>query len=225
MSADTLPLDTPKFTEAYEIWVIRLRRDYLVRQSAVLRTNGNGCLFWPTIRASDGQHGGPNQRDSAGKPALPAAVNWRTPNGSDGEGGIMENLPGKDGHYKLRDQVNWPTPQHSEYKGMSQRGLHKPGDRLSNMVGLLAPASPSTNGKSRELWATPRNITGEKPKEGYRQRPSGNPVQKDLRTEAGKGKLNPDWVEPLMGLTVGWTDCDYSAMESSPNRQKKHSDI
>jgi hypothetical protein len=26
-------------------------------------------------------------------------------------------------------------------------------------------------------------------------------------------KLNPDWVEQLMGLPIGWTDFDFSEME------------
>jgi hypothetical protein len=36
--------------------------------------------MWPTPRASDATHGGPNQRDSNGYPALPSAVRmWPTP--------------------------------------------------------------------------------------------------------------------------------------------------
>jgi hypothetical protein len=31
--------------------------------------------------------------------------------------------------------------------------------------------------------------------------------------------LNPDWVEALMGLPAGWTDCASSATESSPQPQ------
>ena len=44
-----------------------------------------------------------------------------------------------------------------------------------------------------------------------------------------RGKLNPNWAEQLMGLDVGrtqlpteWTDCDYSATESSRKQQRKH---
>lgn len=59
---------------------------------------------------------------------------WKTPQASDGEGGTMEWMGDKDGHYKLRYHVHKGTP--------------KP------------------------------QITG---------------------------KLNPDWVETLMGLPIGWT--------------------
>lgn len=34
-----------------------------------------------------------------------------------------------------------------------------------------------------------------------------------------RGLLNPLWVEALMGLPIGWTDCAYSATESSPQLQ------
>jgi hypothetical protein len=41
--------------------------------------------LWPTPRASDGAHGGPNQRGSRGGLGLPAAVvQWRTPCARDG---------------------------------------------------------------------------------------------------------------------------------------------
>lgn len=43
---------------------------------------------WPTPRATDGEHGGPNQRDSSGRPALPAAIHklWATPAAQDCQG-------------------------------------------------------------------------------------------------------------------------------------------
>jgi hypothetical protein len=52
------------------------------------------------------------------------------------------------------------------------------------------------------------------------------------------GKLNPRWVETLMGLPVGWvmpscaspvtiepTNCDSSATESSQQQQNEHSEL
>ena len=53
MSPDTLPLDSQKFTEAYEIWVTKLRQDYLARENSVLTTKERDYLFLPTPRASD----------------------------------------------------------------------------------------------------------------------------------------------------------------------------
>lgn len=44
--------------------------------------------LWSTPKASDAEHGGPNQRDSAGNPALPSqAAQWSTPSVADVQGG------------------------------------------------------------------------------------------------------------------------------------------
>ena len=77
---------------------------------------------------------------------------------------------------------------------------------IQTAVGLLAPASPSTNGKSRELWSTPEA----EHQKGYHNQKNGTSIEK-LGTQAGKGKLNPAWVEQLMGIPVGWTDLGFWA--------------
>lgn len=61
---------------------------------------------WPTPRASDGNHGGPNQRDSAGNPGLSAAVHmWPTPKTPTGGGQVERNTPGG-GIRKLEDAIS-----------------------------------------------------------------------------------------------------------------------
>jgi hypothetical protein len=62
--------------------------------------------------------------------------------------------------------------------------------------GLAAQGNPSTLGSRPESWATPRTMTGGTCKNGAQHC--------DLNSQAG-GKLNPRWVETLMGLPVGWT--------------------
>jgi hypothetical protein len=47
-----------------------------------------------------------------------------------------------------------------------------------------------------KAWATPRNMTGGTCRNGIEH--------SDLNSQSG-GKLNPRWVETLMGLPVGWT--------------------
>jgi hypothetical protein len=45
----------------------------------VPRISGKGCSYLPTIRASDADHGGPNQRDSKGRMGFTAAIRrWPT---------------------------------------------------------------------------------------------------------------------------------------------------
>jgi hypothetical protein len=119
--------------------------------------------------------------------------------------------------------------------------------------GPAVPASSSTDGSRPESWATPRaNKT-----EGYSS-PEFSPTlhqqaqswqtatvstgahrQKDGSMTAKldrqvNGKLNPRWVETLMGLPVGWTmpscaspvtiaqtSCDCSGTESSRQQRSE----
>lgn len=240
-SPDTLASDSPTFIAAYEIWVTKLRLDCLQRQSAARLTSGNGSLSWPTVRANETcqynskdngvalsravkQWPTPEAQNQEGYqvvngkkiPRLGQQVNWPTARASDGEHG-GPNQRDSAGRPALSMAVNWPTPQHSEYKGQSQRGQHCPDDRLTNKVlsGQPAPDSPSMNGKSRELWATP-NIPD-------RGGPGGQHSDLAIDLNCAPRKLNPAWVEQLMGLPTGWTAFDSSETESSLSRRKKRS--
>lgn len=90
------------------------------RHSGTTVTDAAVRQNWSTIRASNGQHSGPNQKFGAGGTPLPAqAAQWRTPSASDGEGGVMEMREGEDGKYKLRDHAvnamaQWATPTQAD---------------------------------------------------------------------------------------------------------------
>lgn len=131
------------------------------------------------------------------------------------------------------------------------------GEQMQRLHGLPAPANPSTNGSRQGLWPTitahtpdmesngPNGHTGtylagavkngwltpKVPSGGSQaQRTTlGGGLRKleDQTEKATTGKLNPRWVETLMGLPVGWvmpsckspvtiapTSCDSSATES-----------
>ena len=134
----------------------------------------------------------------------------------------------------LREDVmqpqNWPTPATRDYKGTnsiqhimgetaSQRG-HM--GQLPNAVlksGLQDQASDSTTGKHLGLFPTPRankvhpEITEEN-RIRLANRNKSN-LEEEIAGHCGKatGKLNPDWVEQLMGLPTGWTDLGSWATE------------
>jgi hypothetical protein len=87
---------------------------------------------------------------------------------------------------------------------------------LSNhpsIVGQPDRAKLNKSGKSQESqqWPTPRankvhpQITEEN-REHLANRKKSN-LEEDIAGHCGKatGKLNPNWVEHLMGLPVGWT--------------------
>ena len=82
-------------------------------------------------------------------------------------------------------------------------------------------AKLNKSGKSQESqqWATPRAnkvhpIITEENRAHLANRKKAN-LEEDVAGHCGKatGKLNPDWVEQLMGLPVGWTDLGFWATE------------
>ena len=77
-------------------------------------------------------------------------------------------------------------------------------ESLSTVVvkhGPPVPASSSTDGSRPGLWQTATVSTG-----AHRQK-DGSMIDKlDQQVKSHtSGKLNPRWVETLMGLPVGWT--------------------
>jgi hypothetical protein len=131
----------------------------------------------------------------------------------------------KGGCKNLREEVmqpqNWPTASARDWKDTAGMSTERDGkalgrvDQLPRAVfhqdGLLDQASTSTSGKSQESWPTPRankvhpQITEEN-REHLANRKKSN-LEEDIAGHCGKatGKLNPNWVEHLMGLPVGWT--------------------
>lgn len=188
-SPDTLPSDSPKFTEAYEIWVTKLRQDCLRRQKSEPRTNGNGCLSWRT----------PAEQAAAIKvDKLTGGIDKR----------MYHKETGRLAQYGLEQQVNWPTPTERDHKNPCSGDLNRKAPGLLS-IGQPAPARPSTNGKSRELlWQAVKCPGG-----GDKSRSGKRKGELLLGGQVGKGKLNPAWVEQLMGLPPGWTDLDCSETE------------
>lgn len=83
-SPGMLLLDTKPSDPTYDDWVTALRQVCSRRRKLALRTSGPDFSFWP----------------------------WRTPNCSDGEGGILDMTIKPHAKFKLRDQVAmWKTPQ------------------------------------------------------------------------------------------------------------------
>ena len=143
------------------------------------------------------------------------AKNWATPRAS----ATDSTRPNGKGGIPLANQVkNWPTIQASEPRqGYQDRTRGKKGSQKSLttvvMDGHQDQANPNTTGKNLESqqWPTPRankvhpQITEEN-REHLANRKKSN-LEEDIAGHCGKatGKLNPNWVEHLMGLPVGWT--------------------
>ena len=104
----------------------------------------------------------------------------------------------------------WPTISTRDVKGVSgqgrQEGKGHPLDTLPNAVllGRPAPDRSNSDGSRPELFPTP-NL----PNRGV-CKAEMNRRSPDLQNPVANGdknapKLNPRWVETLMGLPVGWT--------------------
>jgi len=116
---------------------------------------------------------------------------------------------------------DWPTPIAPEARqGYQRRDTTK--KAFKNMPSLTTLAvdlfghpvqeKPSTPGKNLESFPTPKEQDS---RGGSGKNVQGGPSLVDVTTENRKmGKLNPNWVEQLMGLPVGWTQLPAAWMQS-----------
>jgi hypothetical protein len=111
-----------------------------------------------------------------------------------------------------------PTASTRDHKGGYEGGRIRGGkismDTLYVAVqaytdgGLAAQGNHSTNGSRQESWATPRTKDAKSWMMNQARLADGKPEDtltgQALNSNKNNGKLNPRWVETLMGLPVGW---------------------
>ena len=139
---------------------------------------------------------------------------------------LREQVHYPDMDHSRKAAKNWPTATTRDWKdtnatvppSRTNPSKQTLGQRVAH-VGLQDQPKLSTNGKNQESWSTPqaRDWKGAEGR-AYKGQTKDLPSQ----TEA-MGKLNPNWVEQLMGITVGWTDLGYWETESFQQQQLKHS--
>ena len=110
------------------------------------RTSGKDAPFLPTPTATLADHGGPNQRDSSGRPGLQmAAMMWPTPAARDYKGSnSMEHLTRDSQNRNHRDQLPnavklWPTPTARNSKGASNTSTRQGSPDLQTAVMFPTP--------------------------------------------------------------------------------------
>jgi DNA (cytosine-5)-methyltransferase 1 len=95
----------------------------------------------------------------------------------------------------VRDRETWPTPTASDWKGRGpnskQQGLSEVVKYPTPTYGKLAGGTGGFN-QIEELYSTGQVTLEEK---------------KAMQAGNG-GRLNPTWVEWLMGFPTGWTDLE-----------------
>lgn len=196
---------------AWRSWVIEQRQEYSQRVKWGHPTRGKGSSSWPTPTARDVK--GPSGRAYKGKPEnladIELGINWPTARTSDAEGGRIKTEMTEKGFRskrkksnqwfgaKLRDAVetheNWPTPTVAE------------GGKIGNNpnYGQLGLSNhPQVHGHEVQREPLHKDRKG-LPKAG-RPDPAKNSTSGKSQ-ESCPNKLNPSWVEQLMGLEVGWT--------------------
>jgi hypothetical protein len=183
-------------------------------------SNLNDVALWSTIRASDGEKGGPNQNFGAGFPPLPAqaaqsAQTWPTPTTRDHkDGSFCPNVPVNG----LLGRMVWPTP--TSLSGGSETS-NPPGNSRNNNIRKHAMAAG--------VWQTPvaddapdrlkgkLNSRGE-PKLSGQAVSSGSSAPTEKR-----GALNPEFVSWLMGYPTEYLSCAPSETRSTTARRKRSS--
>tara|TARA_R100001440_G_scaffold20612_1_gene34289 strand:- start:54 stop:560 length:507 start_codon:yes stop_codon:yes gene_type:complete len=155
--------------------------------------------------------------------SLPAAITdassedpnrmWPTPSSRDYKGG-SGTVKEKDGkYYRQSDttgtkfgvrldalveyqekQKMWPTPAARDHKDTGENTDYEKLAKKSKLSGAVKSKMFLTPGANEDAAGKPT---------GKMQRMLGN--SPEVRN-TGKGTLNPDWVEWLMGYPPGWTD-------------------
>jgi hypothetical protein len=186
-------------------------------------------VSWPTPRASENENRttkhAPSHGNGHGKTLAGEVQTWATPRATDGDKG-GPNQRGSKGDLMLPSQVqqSWPTPAASDTEGSRRPAKDNP-----NKVQVGLPNAV----ERAENWPTPAASEG---RLGFQDRSHGmKGTQESLTTvviAAGhpdpenpsangspRGQLNPDWVEALMGIPIGWTDCGSAATASCQTPQ------
>jgi len=185
MSKGTSPKDCEVCLKIWKAEVTKRRGAYRQRLKLAHLTRGNESSSWLTPLTQDSKHSGANPGPNGERDLLVNQVNWPTPT--------------------ARDHKNVGTPE--SYRERSKKHAQPLPEVVIN--GPQDPENPNLTGKNLESWPTPSTPSGGPLKDG--SAPQGMNGGKGHR-EMMKGvfqpgaKLNPNWVEQLMGLPIGWTD-------------------
>lgn len=229
MSKDTSALDSAKSLENWKRLVIKRRGEYSLRVKSAHPTNASGCSSWPTMHMGSNERGAYYDKTGKGQRYLSDAVvdeqkNWPSPVASEARQGFQDRSRGMKGAQESLTTVvikhGPPAPANHSMNGSRQESWLTPRanepDTDPNFAARNADRGEHCHGSlSSQIkqWATPRvqiatrdpNITEEN-REQLATRNKSN-LEEEIAGHCGTatGKLNPRWVETLMGLPIGWT--------------------
>ncbi len=184
----TSPWDSTKCYLTWKVSATPAKRLLFRLVPSIPITEEIGCGLWQTPVADDAVNRKKGKYNSRGEPKLSAQDLLHTPTATANQAApAMQKLPG-----------SWfPTPTAANAK----QGVNVPdGKRGATLVSAV---------KAPALWATPMASdyrSGKFSAAGKEKRDS-HPRGKPLREQVG-GQLNPEWVEWLMGYSIGHTDLE-----------------
>lgn len=215
-------------SENWNEWVIQARGEYSARLKSAQLTNANESLFWPTAAARDwkdsGQlkavirkdgksrldtlgrvvcqieNGPPDQeKPSTNGKSQESLGLWTTPTAGD----TGRKTKYAQGGTALSAQAHmWATPRADKYDAENLETWEK-----RHKEGKVSQQPLPTQVQN---WPTPdtqNHRDGTKRRKAAKGNHAVSLHHKIAETEKNKflSKLNPNWVEQLMGLPVGWT--------------------
>ena len=157
--------------------------------------DGGVWPFWQTPLADDAANRKHGKWNSRGEPKLSAQVKmWPTPNARDYKGPPGKGAQMRGGRRSSLPAVvkYWPTPTYSDYKG---RGPKSKQQGLSEVVKYW----PTPTATSHKGWSKGHKRANKDDRLDYT-------VEREAHQTGNGGRLNPTWVEWLMGWPIEWTE-------------------
>ena len=221
-SRDISALGYPTLSKTWADWVTERRGAWRQRVNAARLTRGRGFSSWPTISVNESKNSvGKSQLDRNSIP-LGTMAAWTTPtpwqqeesldswetrkakNKAKGYNGNGQGTP-LDMQVKILGQA---APASSNTRG-SRQGLSWATPATRDTQGQRGAAANARKGNPLDTlpnqmaqWGTP-TARDHKSGRGNEEREYKELTPMVERTQTGK--LNPRWVETLMGLPIGWT--------------------
>jgi hypothetical protein len=185
-------------SESWKDWVTNQRLEYSQRVKSAHHTSEKECSSWATPEALN--HSGYQMSNGKkvlrlGSQAMQVSMkkNWPTPNVGDEEKRVMRAGKGQSSKSLSSLAVqgrlaNWSTPTcHLAKEGaFPAEYMRKTPTLTAQAVGLQDQLKHLKNGRSQGFYA---------------------------KQKSSPGRLNPNWVEQLMGIPVKWTDLGSWATE------------
>jgi hypothetical protein len=208
-SKDTLALDSEKSLENWKNLVTKRRGEYSQRLNAARRISESGCLLWPTIRVKQAEDCTSERKRK--NPSLDSIVKQQLESGLAAQGN--HSTHGNRPESWLTPRANEPEADSNFVARNADRGEHCHVSLTMQAKAWATPRAEMDSGAHRgkpdtlhsqiKAWATPEGMAGGKTSRGGNRK--GELLLTGQVKQDASGKLNPRWVETLMGLPIGWT--------------------